>query len=723
MKKRIIVLLVLLTFICFVPNVLGYKVSKAIQVNLYQGRTPEFVWVYRSQDGTKPYLFCAKKGAKGPGECNGTSNYEFSTNEVEDGAIKAAIGAALDWHTTKAFECETGLCDKDGIKSNMYPRYLYTQLAIHMFLNEKIKDPSPNVNTNSNMCINKIGCNESKDPLLHVGELNNIISKMDTAYKEYKATLSLSSKTLTFKLQDDYYVSNEITVTHTNLASYNANLQINNKDANGRISIDGDKIKIRIPKDAPELNGATKMNVTLTVGASSKTFSIAKVRICNNGKAQPMVEEYPVSKTKDYDSVTASGELKLELDECESRLESIKDNKKERVELYEDLKSKGKDYKLLLNFDEKDADIICDSTKPVTCNYSNNSSCLSSSLGNTTFNENNISCYNNTISIDTQNYYCLTRFEFKNNMSEYKTDFVGPTGQAIKELSVNPIGSGNLITTCYNFNDSNNKVFIKYSDYIGDIKFNNESLVYNTNKANELVELKKNGNSYTSEISIDYSFKPIYVKNGTGEKVENNCSECKVLNNGFLTTFMYDIDKVVLPFSITFNNKAFSNIEVKEEKDGACTYTPEYELVKENELELEFREIKINSPFPGKEGDTRRVGSNWCERDASGKIISCSGSSDKNSLVNSMVERNDSYNKNGEEPKYKIVLTPDDIQAIKNYNLETQYDDYTLYCEGEGNECHSRFVDGLKTGTLEYYNTQTGKVENAFKIRNKLIVR
>ena len=133
--------------------------------------------------------------------------------------------------------------------------------------------------------------------------------------------------------------------------------------------------------------------------------------------------------------------------------------------------------------------------------------------------------------------------------------------------------------------------------------------------------------------------------------------------------------------------------------------------------------IKINSPFPGKEGDTRRVGSNWCERDASGKIISCSGSSDKNSLVNSMVERNDSYNKNGEEPKYKIVLTPDDIQAIKNYNLETQYDDYTLYCEGEGNECHSRFVDGLKTGTLEYYNTQTGKVENAFKIRNKLIVR
>ncbi len=737
MKKRIIILLILITFIGFIPNISGYNVNQAFtgRIRVTDGIKEENIYVF-VRDGQ--YAFCAERGSRGPTTCDGAKNHTFSTDPEEDTAIKVGLAEALRWHQARATDCvrEAGICDADGVKKGTYPRYVYSQLAIHKFLSKHVNGAtSPAVDLNKKLTFTRYyyGKPDTRNPQTEVSDpknypitetiynkaLEELLNVMESSYNTYKtASLSLSSPSISFHVEGNYYVSNTITVNRKNIDHYDYNLKINNKDANGRISRDGEKFTIKIPQDAPELNGATKMNVTLTVTAS-RDYAYANVRNCKDGSlsAQPIIEEYHGIKTKKY-SASASGELVI--DEC--RLKFVND-KQARIELYESLKSQGKDYRNLLDFNKTNVDVVCDKANQVKCNYNNNSSCLSSTLGNTTFDGNNLSCYNNTISKDNQNYYCLTRFEFKNNMSEYKTNFVGPTGQAIKELSVNPIGNGKLITTCYNFSGANSKIFIKYSDYIGDIKFNNESLVYNTNKANELVELKKNGNNYTSEISMDYSFKPIYVKNGTGEKVESNCSECKVLNNGFLTTFMYDIDKVVLPFSITFNNKAFSNIEVKEEKDGACTYTPEYELVKENELELEFREIKINSPFPGKEGDTRRVGSNWCERDASGKIISCSGSSDKNSLVNSMVERNDSYNKNGEEPKYKIVLTPDDIQAIKNYNLETQYDDYTLYCEGEGNECHSRFVDGLKTGTLEYYNTQTGKVENAFKIRNKLIVR
>lgn len=50
--------------------------------------------------------------------------------------------------------------------------------------------------------------------------------------------------------------------------------------------------------------------------------------------------------------------------------------------------------------------------------------------------------------------------------------------------------------------------------------------------------------------------------------------------------------------------------------------------------------------------------------------------------------------------KYRIELKPSDIEAIRKYNKQKTYDDYTLTCNSNGNKCTSNFLKKLKEGSL-----------------------
>ena len=72
--------------------------------------------------------------------------------------------------------------------------------------------------------------------------------------------------------------------------------------------------------------------------------------------------------------------------------------------------------------------------------------------------------------------------------------------------------------------------------------------------------------------------------------------------------------------------------------------------------------------------------------------------------------------------KYSIKLTPDDIQIIRQYNDKTTYDYYTLECDSKGNNCTSKFLEGLGNGILRLYDEENG-VELTWPVRNRLATR
>lgn len=387
---------------------------------------------------------------------------------------------------------------------------------------------------------------------------------------------------------------------------------------------------------------------------------------------------------------------------CQYYLDEIKNNytgeerKKQLIKLYEgtynEKQGNYSSYKKLLDFNNPE----CSST--VSCSYSNDSSCLYTSKGvESTFSENNLSCYNETEKIGTFNLYCLTSFTFDNKLNGVK-NFTGISGQIIRELSENDVlATATLKKTCYGFGISSSETpSVNYSNYVENIKFNQKNLINDYSGGD--VSLVKSGNKYESTISVNYSLPPVYVKKGTGEIVDSPCNTCISLGNVFLSKFTYNKneltnDKIILPFSINFKKSIFSNVNVKEESNS-CTFTPNYELIEDDKLQLEFRTIDTTNPFSGKYGDTRTVGANWCDETGN-----CSGDL-SNAYVEMLINSNNSYNTSKEGAKYVIELTVEDIQSIREYNKTNSYDDYDFYCINDGETCISNYLTELRASGI-----------------------
>lgn len=477
-------------------------------------------------------------------------------------------------------------------------------------------------------------------------------------------------------------------------------------------------------------------------------------------------------------------------------------------------------YNGLLNFTNP-------SCSNVSCDFVNNQySCTSGWInyndGTNNFSSSNISCYNDTITIGDNEYYCFTDFSFKSPLEEeigkilkYRSSnpFTVYSGRFLLEYdSVSPIIYGYVHKHCFipqypkstykNFisNQSKTGVAGNYYDYVTEFNWQNKDmkeqnienqenrtdaiLIYDppiNNTTNNSWNIMGNINdsigydwtdddyTYVFGKTVGYNFKTIYLKNGSGEYTYTACNGCRK-TAGLLTKFTNKSQSTItLDFKINIDGEEYEN-------EYNCVYNSEQQIIttegNEHNLELEFRNISVSNPFPGKDGTTRKKGSNWSiltidtngdhkinnldleyirtkmsenaltdyRYDINGdKLVNAAdlGLLDKiireymntgkdiyaETILSSSISSSgiDPLTNKKVKPKYKIKLTSKDIKAIREYNKLTTYDDYTLSCTNNGEKCYSRFLKSMENGILEYYDIKTGEVENTWVLTNKLI--
>ena len=117
-----------------------------------------------------------------------------------------------------------------------------------------------------------------------------------------------------------------------------------------------------------------------------------------------------------------------------------------------------------------------------------------------------------------------------------------------------------------------------------------------------------------------------------------------------------------------------------------CMQSSDYETCVKKECPLNsavvYRTISLASPFPGKNGIGRSIGTNW----------------NNDVLVKTYItDTQEYYNKT---PMYEITLGPNEISKIRTYNNTNGASGYlndTLTCEkGKGIECRSDFIKQFK---------------------------
>lgn len=145
-------------------------------------------------------------------------------------------------------------------------------------------------------------------------------------------------------------------------------------------------------------------------------------------------------------------------------------------------------------------------------------------------------------------------------------------------------------------------------------------------------------------------------------------------------------------------------------KDVVCPSNPDNpDNPNWNGLNIIYRTISLRNPFPSKQLNAniagfnldrngRYPGANWNSRElVRAKILNNRGSSDPQKIYTNR------------KPLYRIVLSPSNIQAIKNYNRSRislgGYQDFDLKCYGknangeyDGSECLSEFLTQSKYG-------------------------
>lgn len=407
---------------------------------------------------------------------------------------------------------------------------------------------------------------------------------------------------------------------------------------------------------------------------------------------------------------------------CQGMFEQYKNTMQGRIKLYEMMLLEGKNFTNILNLDITDASQACSAA---TCTIDICEGCLSSTVGyNTEFNSRNLSCYNEV----RNGFYCFNSFELSNSLSSNNFS-INQGGVLLKGVSI----TGTLTTSCYvgvnKQADYIKNLNILYNNYIENLNIKPEKEESIVIESQPLTSSIKGGpdnstckdNICTTKLIANYKLPSVYASILSGEASYNACDNCRFLGYGIITKFIED--------NGTFNGTFTSKLKINKGKfnvntdtlSGDCTYYSNPELIDSGGLNLEFRIIDTENPFPGKSGNNnRKVGLNWCDGD------NCT--QDNNSLINTYIkDANNSYNKNKvASPKYKITLSSADIEVIKKYNKKAEnyggYDDNTLNCDSEYN-CSSTFIEGLKSGILKYcINGNKNSEEYIGNMLNKIII-
>ena len=118
--------------------------------------------------------------------------------------------------------------------------------------------------------------------------------------------------------------------------------------------------------------------------------------------------------------------------------------------------------------------------------------------------------------------------------------------------------------------------------------------------------------------------------------------------------------------------------------------------------EIIYRTIDLSDPFPGQNAENRRAGWNWCSYSTKTKKFSCNGLGEKNFVVQDHIINNrnatseDLYSQ--KQPLYEYTLTHREINAIRDYNDDTDYSDWNMTCsetDSGDKVCSSNFLDDI----------------------------
>ncbi len=346
---------------------------------------------------------------------------------------------------------------------------------------------------------------------------------------------------------------------------------------------------------------------------------------------------------------------------------------KERIDLYNKLQfSYSQNFNALLDMNNTTAETAC---KNISITKTYTRSCLAA----TSFSDYSSDFSNENVSMYTEKYgtytFCVISYKLENKLGKSTFNNI-KTGQSI--FSTNDIVAiGTLNRICHNFGDDESVISdLNLDDYIeNDVSIDSVDLIKNQSLT---------GTKTNQTLSVQYTLPVMYASNKDGKVYYGSCPSgeyCKVLGRGIISKFNLKPGTYDLNF----------NVELKKEKFGTlgpnsdCKYTVENELIDyNNKLSIEFRAVNTDSDalFLSKDGTSdRKTGANWSSEEDREFVLKV---------------KNNSYNKNKEEPLYKITLTPEITKEIRKNNKTKAYDDYNMTCVEDGTICISNYLTCLQ---------------------------
>lgn len=348
----------------------------------------------------------------------------------------------------------------------------------------------------------------------------------------------------------------------------------------------------------------------------------------------------------------------------------------------------------------------CSATRD--CGMVYNSTCTNTNIKYNGFNSNNLSCYSTLESVDNKNAYCVYEYNYNSAfLNAYNKNSFVNAGRIIFQ-DLDNLGTGYLQKRCYSYDGSADySGGFNYTDYIDSVSILNQKLDYDVTN----IEPINNDKEYIGRRNIKYS-KINYIEKVSGLSSDRYCIEGECIKvSGIVTRFENDINSSD-NFNINFtpdvrvtgtyldllqkDNSDFSN---KVNQSDYCSYTFDKQMIKDNKPNLEFRIIDTRNPFPGKTGEGRIIGSNWCDGEGTCTSVGIENYNNLTTIQNNIINRTNSngINGNGDKvsPKYIINLNYNSIKDIREYNNNHDYSNFSQVCDSE-QKCGSRFLSEIK---------------------------
>ena len=135
---------------------------------------------------------------------------------------------------------------------------------------------------------------------------------------------------------------------------------------------------------------------------------------------------------------------------------------------------------------------------------------------------------------------------------------------------------------------------------------------------------------------------------------------------------------------------------------GECAPMPDGTCPGSSGIDVIYRTIDLENPFPGQNAENRETGANWCSYNIKTQQIDCKYN---NQTVKNYITRERSGTVNGgkvyreDHVLYEVTLDTETINSIRNYNDKNKYDDWDLECLENGKACVSDFLNSEVTTT------------------------